>query len=250
MSSQTDLARLTVEQFADRFRAEMIPLGAKFSYFFIAMPLTEEDEREYLFEPVAALPPTIIYALPKVSIALVPFLERTNGKAGEHIISLERPPENRQAVYAKVRSGEEATLVFAIQDRDVADYHYFFYRALAELYSEKLPADVELKYFGQLREELGAHVHGEVDEASWRLKQALVRRQSNFRKESKYFREYAVQSFIDTLTLYLHGLCCDIDVDTGPRQLPSRYLRKRLEILKSLFPPPSGYAVFPEDVRE
>ena len=38
------------------------------------------------------------------------------------------------------------------------------------------------------------------------------------------------------MTLYLHGLCCDIDVETGPRQLPSRHLRKRLEALKSLFP--------------
>jgi hypothetical protein len=38
----------------------------------------------------------------------------------------------------------------------------------------------------------------------------------------------------------------DIDVETGPRQMPSRYLRKRLELLFSLYPPPEGYAVFPE----
>ena len=49
---------------------------------------------------------------------------------------------------------------------------------------------------------------------------------------AKAFRAYARQSFIDTLTLYLHGICCDIDVDTGPRQLPSRYLRKRLLLLR------------------
>jgi len=32
--------------------------------------------------------------------------------------------------------------------------------------------------------------------------------------------------------------------------LPSRYLRKRLEALKHLFPPPEGHAVFPEDLKE
>jgi hypothetical protein len=53
---------------------------------------------------------------------------------------------------------------------------------------------------------------------------------------------------IDTLTLYLHGLCCDLDVDAGPRQLPSRFLRRRLELLQGMFPPPAGIAVFPEDI--
>ena len=51
----------------------------------------------------------------------------------------------------------------------------------------------------------------------------------------KAFRAYARQAFVDTLTLYLHGICCDIDVDTGPRQLPSRYLRKRLLLMEEMF---------------
>ena len=48
------------------------------------------------------------------------------------------------------------------------------------------------------------------------------------KRDTRLFEEYARQSFIDTLTLDLHGICCDIDVETGPRQLPSRHLRKRL----------------------
>jgi len=67
---------------------------------------------------------------------------------------------------------------------------------------------------------------------------------------AKLFRDYARQAFEDTLTLYLHGTCCDIDVETGPRQMPSRYLRKRLELLFSLYPPPEGYAVFPEQLKK
>jgi hypothetical protein len=35
-------------------------------------------------------------------------------------------------------------------------------------------------------------------------------------------------------------------VETGPRQLRSRYLRNRLNLLNELYPPPKGYAVFPE----
>ena len=88
-----------------------------------------------------------------------------------------------------------------------------------------------------------------MDEKSWHLKQALLRRQTNVRKETKLFREYARQAFEDTLTLYLHGTCCDIDVETGPRQMPSRYLRRRLELLISLYPPPEGYAVLPEQLK-
>jgi hypothetical protein len=108
---------------------------------------------------------------------------------------------------------------------------------------------VQERFFRTIREELSADIHGEVDERSWHLKQALQRRQTNVRKETKLFREYARQAFEDTLTLYLHGTCCDIDVETGPRQMPSRYLRRRLELLLSLYPPPEGYAVLPEQLK-
>ena len=79
---------------------------------------------------------------------------------------------------------------------------------------------------------MSGEVHGEVDEKSWHLKQTLLRRPMNARKDGKPFREYARQSFEDTMTLYLHGICCDIDVETGPRQLPSRHLRRRLEAVQ------------------
>lgn len=65
---------------------------------------------------------------------------------------------------------------------------------------------------------------------------------------SEIFRGYVRQAFVDSFTLYLHGICCDIDVDTGPRQLPSRHIRKRLEMPYEVFPPPKGYAVFPEEL--
>jgi hypothetical protein len=254
MPAQLDLSKLSVTQFAERFRGEMIPLSNTFSYFCASVPMSEEDLKEYLEEPVAALPPAIAGALPKISILLVPYLERGDGhekrKAAPpaaDYVSIERPPEGRLSPYTQLKLGDETVLAFALKDQEVAEYHYRFYHLLATLMADHWTDDVETRYIRILRDELSADVHGEVDEPSWRLKQAM-RRSQNVRN-GKAFREYARQSFADTLTLYLHGICCDIDVDTGPRQLPSRNLRKRLLLLEELFPPPLGYAVFPEQLE-
>jgi hypothetical protein len=254
MPAQLDLSKLSVTQFAERFRGEMIPLSNTFSYFCASVPLSEEDLKEYLEEPVAALPPSIAAALPKISILLVPYLERASGaekKRAQHpvadLVSIERPPEGRLSTFTQLKLGDETVLAFALKDQEVAEYHYRFYHLLAALLADQWSEDVETRFCRLLREEATADVHGEVDEASWRLKQAL--RRTKKERGSKGFREYARQSFADTLTLYLHGLCCDIDVETGPRQLPSRYLRKRLQLLEELFLPPKGYAVFPEQLE-
>lgn len=254
MPAQFDLSKLSVRQFAERFRGEVIPLSNTFSYFCASVPMSEEDLREYLQEPVAALPPALAAALPKISIFLVPYLERGNGRdrskakmASGDFISIEKPPDGRLTASTHIQLGEESVLVFALKDQEVAEYHYRFYHLLATLMGEHWTEAMETAYSRVLREELSAEVHGEVDEPSWRLKQALRRSQSS--RAGKAFRDYARQSFIDTLTLYLHGICCDIDVDTGPRQLPSRHLRRRLIALEEMFPPPAGYAVFPEQLE-
>src|SRR5579872_2668369 len=80
MPAQLDLSKLSVRQFAERFRGEMIPLSNTFSYFCASLPMSEEDLKEYLQEPVAALPPALSAALPKISILLVPYLERVSGR--------------------------------------------------------------------------------------------------------------------------------------------------------------------------
>ena len=138
MSSQTDLARFTIEQFAERFRQEMIPLGNRFSYFFIALPFGEEDVKEYLEEPIAALPPTLLGLLPKLSVCLVPYLERVNGKDSNRIVTLAKPAEQKQALSARLAGKDDTMLVFAVEGREVADYHYRFYRALAEMIADEL----------------------------------------------------------------------------------------------------------------
>ncbi len=264
MSSHTELpqprvvspaqsARISVGQFAERHRGEMIALSTTFSYFCATVPLSEEDVREYLEEPIAALPPAIGEQLPKVSILLVPYLEKgqakSKGRSNGDFVSDEKPPESRQSLDAQLRLGEEEVLLFALKEQEVAEYHYRLYHHLAMIVGNHWTADAQSQYTRLLREELNADVHGEVDEDSWRLKQALRRRQVSAR-DTKAFRDYARQSFIDTLTLYLHGICCDIDVETGPRQLPSRHLKKRLLLFHTMYPPPKGYAVFPDELKK
>jgi len=247
VSTEPEHSKLTVEELAARFRSEMIPLTSKFSYF-ATLPVAEEDLRQYLNDPIAAISPAIIAALPQVGIILAPYLEKGNGK-GSDTVTFERPADARYLACSRRDLPDMAVLVLSIKDIEVADYHYQLYNALAALVAERWSPDVQERFFRTIREELSAEVHGEVDEKSWHLKQALQRRQTNVRKETKLFREYARQAFEDTLTLYLHGTCCDIDVETGPRQMPSRYLRRRLELLLSLFPPPEGFAVLPEQLK-
>jgi len=247
MSTEPPSTKVPVEELATRFGGDLIPLTNKFSYF-STLPVAEEDLRQYLNDPIAALSPAICLALPKLGIILAPYLEKGNGKGGDNI-TFERPNESRHIPWSRNELGGVTMVAFGIKDLEVADYHYQFYNALATLMAERWSQDVQDRFFRTIREELSAEVHGEVDEKSWHLKQALLRRQTNVRKETKLFRDYARQAFEDTLTLYLHGTCCDIDVETGPRQMPSRYLRRRLELLISIFPPPEGYAVLPEQLK-
>lgn len=256
MPALPDPSKLSVRQFAERFRAEMIPLSNTFSYYCTSGPMSEEDQKEYLQEPVAALPPSVVNALPKIAILLVPYLERAGSaerklpeaSTASEIISSERPPTGKRSVFTQLQLPEETLLAFALEDQEMAEYHYRFYHQLASLMAAQWSEDAKSRYSLMLREELSADVHGEVDEASWRLKQNLRRGTGarSIARRGRAFEQYAKESFIDTLTLYLHGICCDIDVETGPRQLPSRFLRKRLLLLEELFPPPKGYAVFPE----
>jgi len=248
MPNENGHAKVTLEELVNRIGSEMTPLGSIFSYFTLT-PIADEDLKQYLDDPIAALPPKICADLPKIGILLVPYLEKSNGKHGEQV-SFEKPSEMRLIFTSRLMRRDTAMLAFSIKDEEMAEYHYSFYNALAALIADSVEGEPKEKFYSLIREELAADVHGEVDERSWRLKQSLVRRQSNMRKETKLFHDYVRQSLEDTLTLYLHGICCDIDVETGPRQMPSRYLRRRLELLTALYPPPKGYAALPEQVKK
>jgi len=180
MSTETDKSKTTVEELAARFRGEMIPLTSRFSYF-LTLPIADEDLRQYLNDPIAAISPTIVNALPPIGVILTPYLEKGNGKSGDSVI-YERPAEPRYLPSTRAILKDLTVLAFGVKEIEVADYHYQFYNALAGLVADSWSQEVQDRFYRTIREELNAEVHGEVDEKSWHLKQALLRRQTNVRK--------------------------------------------------------------------
>jgi hypothetical protein len=239
-------SKVKIEEFATSFRDQLISLNSQFSYF-CSPAMVEDDLRQYLHEPISALPPAVCALLPKsMALMLVPYLEKLNGKSGTRI-SYGGVAEAKQAPADRLAVPGGEVLFFAVKNEEVSDYHYGLFNEIARLVSHAWKKDIRDGFAKILKAEQAAKIHGEVDERSWRLKQAMQRKPAA--GQAKAFAEYARQAFEDTLTLYLHGICCDIDVEPGPRQLPSRYVRKRLEFLHELFPPPAGHAVFPEDLK-
>lgn len=231
-----DSERTPIDLLASSLVNQMLPLGHDFAYF-STMPMAEEDLAEYLHEPIAALPPTAVKAIGPVRIVLAPYLIRTDGLPA---VVFQAPAMNLRLRSAYITDGGN-TLFFSVKEENASEYHQIFFNTLAHLLTRKLDKTQEKKFAELLNAELEQHVNGEVDEPSWELKQALSEN-----RRAKFFREYALQSFTDTMTLYMHGICCDIDVEPGPRQVPSRWLRKRLEALYEMFPPPNGRPVLPE----
>src|SRR5579875_1696558 len=148
--AQQSLSRVSVGQFAERFRSEVIPLSNTFGYFCASVPMSEEVLKEYLEEPVAALPASLAAVLPRISILLVPYLERCGErgtgtkrrtraaleKIGDFVVA-ERPSEGRQSWTSQVSFENETVLVFALKEQDVAEYHYRLYRRLSGLVADK-----------------------------------------------------------------------------------------------------------------
>lgn len=240
--------RLTVKAFAERFRQEMVPLSGKISFYSAGLRLNAEDEKELIYDPVGSLPPMVRELLPDMAIVLVPHLEG----AGEVEVVMDPPrsmtePNVADRVWlTETQIDGRAVLTFAVQGCDSGEYHYRLFRTIATKVVERAANGFFAGFEDLLRDELKRHVHGEVDEESWRAKESLLESTKTPWRDSKAFRAYARVAAIDSLTLYLHGLCCDIDVDPGPRQMQSREMRRRLNWLWQEIGAPEGYAIFPE----
>jgi hypothetical protein len=139
-------------------------------------------------------------------------------------------------------------IYLAIRDEDMADCHDTLYDELAALIARKGQSELGPKFLALVKDELANQCRGEIDDDGWELKEELLRTQADVTQETELLKIYVEQALIDTLSLYLHGLCCDIDVDPGPRQLASRHIRKRLNLLRELLPPPEGVPLFPEEL--
>ncbi len=239
---------LSVESFASSANGQMIPVTNTLSYCSLT-PQDDLDLQRLVHDPVSATPPALARLFPRIGIVLAPYLEKPHGKAdAPALLSFKKPPNTRRLFSTHVDHEGQIYVFVAAKDEDIADYHDALYYELATLIVDRAEDDFVTPFVALLRDELKNEVRGEVDDESWRLKDQLLSRQADPLKDTKTFRAYAREAMIETLTLYLHGLCCDLDIEAGPRQLASPHLRKRLELLRSLLPPPEGVAVFPEEL--
>ncbi|MCB1021246.1 MAG: hypothetical protein KDC27_15045 [Acidobacteria bacterium] len=242
-------SKISVASFAKHCHEQMIPVNGSLRYFSV-IPLEDGDLQRLVYDPAATTPPKTREILPNLNLVVVGYLEKAPhaDESEGPLVVFRRPAANRQ-LYSAVTEGENGSYLFvAVKDEDVADCHDSFYQELATLIVAHAEPEMVERYAELLREELKGQVRGEVEDTSWKLKEKVLRNEKNVSRNTRVFQDYARESMIDTLTLYLHGLCCDIDVEAGPRQLPSGRIRKRLELLRTLLPPPKGVAVFPEEL--
>ncbi|MBY0504740.1 MAG: hypothetical protein K2X03_12575 [Bryobacteraceae bacterium] len=244
----------TLEALALELTPHLVRYNDQFSYVFTGVTLHEEDLKDFLEEPITALPPKALELLGPVELFFVPYLENigpaSNGVNAVLKVATKRPPDGSYGFAAGYARGAGHALFLAAQESNLNDYHYYFFRSIAGMVSERLTPANQDTYVNLLTDEIKAQVHGEMDETSWRMKQDYLETNSVRKKPGKAFFEYARQSMIDTMTLYLHGICCDIDVEPGPRQLASRSIRRRLEFLQDLIPPPEGRRALPAPARK
>ncbi len=236
--------QLPADEFAHRFRSELVPFHSKISWFSV-VPINPDDMASTIEEPLTSLPPRLVELLPRLNLFLVPYL-KGGGKLVDQVVFEAPEPTSRSDSFQMV-GPEDATLFIPVHEVSENEIHYNLFGSIASLAWEVATADIRNAWQRELKHELRREVHGEIDEESWQKKNALLARQSPPIRDSKLFREYARASFVDTLTLYLHGLCCDIDVEPSPRQSPSSEIRRRLELLRSFYPPGEGYCLFPEE---
>ena len=131
MPSENGHSRDTIDELARRIRPELNPINKQFSWFPMT-PVAEEDQRQYLQDPIESLPPVARALLPKIGVVLAPYLEKGVGRAATAVAET-KPAEAKLALSARVESPDFVTIFFTVKGEQVADYHYFFYDEIAAL---------------------------------------------------------------------------------------------------------------------
>lgn len=243
-------ARLTTPEFVSQCRDTMIPLAGSLAYFSI-IPIDERETQRLIFDPASAFPPRLSEIIPNLRLVLVPYLESgsADGNGNQcHSIVFRPPDDNKRCLAAFDAANGDNYLFLAIRDEDLADVHILLYRSLADKIISVAGDGFCEPFYDMIDSELSRQTRGEVLETSWRLKNDLLSYSGDSEGRADVLERYRRQALEDTLMLYLHGLCCDIHLDEGPMQLPSRLIRNRLNLLRSQLPPPKGVALFPEEL--
>ena len=135
----------------------------------------------------------------------------------------------------------------------MAEYHYRFYHLLASVLGERWTEEIETRFSRIVREELSADAHGEVDEPSWRLKQGLRRSKNGAAASTGRRSRTSAPTPGNPSSIRLRCTCTEFAATSTwirvPANCPAGFCAKRLMVLEELFPPPAGYAVFPEQLE-
>ncbi len=248
----TESTSLTTAEFIAKCSDMMIPLPGSLAYFSV-VPLDEKESERLVFDPTSAFPPRVSKIIPKLRLVLVPYLEADPGQreAGTGVRIAFQPPADSARKYAEFETWNGAHYLFiAVRDEELFDAHILLYRTLAQKLVDLAGDNFAEPFYDLIDSELGARTHGEVHEKAWRFKQELLSFKGDRPARLAMQAKYRKQALEDTLTLYLHGLCCDLELEAGPKQLASKYIRKRLLLLKAQLPPPEGVALFPEELPD
>lgn len=245
-----DARGIPTNEFVASCHDVLIPVNEHVSYFSVE-PLDEKERQRLVFDPISALPPKVLSLVPNLCLVLVPFLatEANAKNDGSTVrISFTEPPADKRWFSDYQQTETEHYIFVAIRSDDFFDSHVLFYQALASRIIEHADGQLAEMFNLLLDTELKKNAHGEVNEFAWLCKKDLLALAADAEERQRCLEAYRAAALADTLALYLHGLCCDIDLDNGPKQLASRYIRLRLHLLKDLLPPPKGVPLFPDEL--
>ena len=243
--------KLGTAEFIAQCRDVLIPIPGTTLAYFSAIPLDTPDQDHLINDPITAFPPGLSTIIPNLRLVYVPYLELTepaSKDAPNVVISFQQPPQEIRRLSAFETVGEEAYLFVSAGFGEDTDIHDVLFGALAQQIVSSSNAAFVAPFHKLVATELRNRVHGEVGDIAWDLKKSLLGLQSDEQKRSDLLKSYLNQALRDTVALYLHGLCCDIDLRANPKQLASKYIRKRLLVIKDHLPPPEGVGLFPSDL--
>jgi len=146
------------------------------------------------------------------------------------------------------RTDGRLEVALAVAGREGHDIALELLVCLGQALWEALDHSQRKAYWLLLDDEIGAAVRGEIDEEALRQKRVLLSNRSSASSRRRLER-YGAASFAGTAAEYVHSLWHDVHVRKGPRYLPAKELRRRLELLARWYPPGRGYRLFPRPGR-
>jgi hypothetical protein len=205
---------------------ESVEMAHGWKLFSVA-PVELSQVQAALAGPAAAVPEAAARRLGMLRFFAVPYL----ACGGRHDFVSADPPagETHSSVWLETAGGRDVFLSFL--DANEHDVGFELLAAVGELLVPRFTEQEFKAYAALLGRELKEAVAGEIDQEALEAKETAA-------------DDYPSVSLASTLAEYMHALWHDVEVRQGPLDLPTRFLRRRFELLREIFPPNPGYVLF------